>query len=264
MPTPPKVMGILNVTPDSFSDGGQHPTLAAALQAAHKMIAQGADIIDIGGESTRPNAHPVSLPEELARVIPVIKALAKTTTTLSIDTSKPTVMTQAIQAGASMINDINALTTKDALQTAATLNVPIILMHKQGTPQNMQNNPTYKDVIDDIKHFFTQRITACLQAGIPESRLILDPGFGFGKTHTHNLTILRRFHEFKSLGLPLLAGLSRKSMLGKMLNTPAIDARQSASIAAALIAAQNGANILRVHDVRPTKDALTILTQLTQ
>lgn len=261
----PKIMGILNLTPDSFSDAAQHPTLKSALHHAHQMIAQGADIIDIGGESTRPNASPVSLPEELSRVIPLIKALAQSTTTpLSIDTSKPTVMRQAIQSGATIINDVCALTTKNALETAADLNATIILMHKQGTPATMQLNPTYTDIIDDIKHFFTTRIDACLSVGIPLSNLILDPGFGFGKTHHHNLTILRRFSEFKSLNLPLLAGLSRKSMITQMLPPSLSPPSPTASAAAALIAAQNGANILRVHDIPPTKDALSILTNTTQ
>ncbi|WP_237732586.1 dihydropteroate synthase [Bathymodiolus thermophilus thioautotrophic gill symbiont] len=256
-------MGVLNVTPDSFSDGGQHFNSADAIQGAQRMIEQGVDIIDVGGESSRPNADPVSVVDEIQRVIPVIETLIKITNTpISIDTSKPEVMAQAVKAGASMINDIYALRVEGALKTASELGVNICLMHMQGSPSNMQNNPVYGDVVDDIKHFFEQRIEACVGAGIGTEKLILDPGFGFGKTYEHNLEILRRFNEFKSFGLPLLAGLSRKRMIAQMLNDRKIKGRVVGSTMAAIIAIQKGANMVRVHDVLATKDALTILQKV--
>ncbi|CAB5500467.1 Dihydropteroate synthase [Bathymodiolus thermophilus thioautotrophic gill symbiont] len=258
-----KIMGVLNVTPDSFSDGGQHFNSADAIQGAQRMIEQGVDIIDVGGESSRPNADPVSVVDEIQRVIPVIETLIKITNTpISIDTSKPEVMAQAVKAGASMINDIYALRVEGALKTASELGVNICLMHMQGSPSNMQNNPVYGDVVDDIKHFFEQRIEACVGAGIGTEKLILDPGFGFGKTYEHNLEILRRFNEFKSFGLPLLAGLSRKRMIAQMLNDRKIKGRVVGSTMAAIIAIQKGANMVRVHDVLATKDALTILQKV--
>ncbi|CAB5496373.1 Dihydropteroate synthase (EC [Bathymodiolus thermophilus thioautotrophic gill symbiont] len=258
-----KIMGVLNVTPDSFSDGGQHFNSADAIQGAQRMIEQGVDIIDVGGESSRPNADPVSVVDEIQRVIPVIETLIKITNTpISIDTSKPEVMAQAVKAGASMINDIYALRVEGALKTASELGVNICLMHMQGNPSNMQNNPVYGDVVDDIKHFFEQRIEACVGAGIGAEKLILDPGFGFGKTYEHNLEILRRFNEFKSFGLPLLAGLSRKRMIAQMLNDRKIKGRVVGSTMAAIIAIQKGANMVRVHDVLATKDALTILQKV--
>lgn len=258
-----KIMGVLNVTPDSFSDGGQHFNSADAIQGAQRMIEQGVDIIDVGGESSRPNADPVSVVDEIQRVIPVIETLIKITDTpISIDTSKPEVMAQAVKAGASMINDIYALRVEGALKTASELGVNICLMHMQGSPSNMQNNPVYGDVVDDIKHFFEQRIEACVGAGIGAEKLILDPGFGFGKTYEHNLEILRRFNEFKSFGLPLLAGLSRKRMIAQMLNDRKIKGRVVGSTMAAIIAIQKGANMVRVHDVLATKDALTILQKV--
>lgn len=256
-------MGVLNVTPDSFSDGGQCFDITDAIQSAQRMIEHGADMIDIGGESTRPGADSVSLEDEIARVIPVIEMLAKTTSTpISIDTAKPEVMALAVQAGASMINDVCALSADGALKTAAELDVDICLMHMQGSPTIMQNNPVYEDVIDDIKSFFAGRIKACVDAGINENRLILDPGFGFGKTYQHNLEILRRFKEFKSFNLPLLAGLSRKRMIGQMLDDRVVESRMIGSVAGAIIAVQNGADIVRVHDVAETKDALTILNKV--
>lgn len=259
----PKIMGVLNVTPDSFSDGGQHFDIADAIQSAQCMIEQGVDIIDIGGESTRPGADAVSLEYEISRVIPVIEALVKITDIpISIDTSKPEVMVLAVQAGASMINDVFALSADGALKTAGQLDVDVCLMHMQGSPRSMQNKPIYKDVIDDIKYFFANRIKACVDVGVDESRLILDPGFGFGKTYQHNLEILRRFKEFKSFGLPLLVGLSRKSMIGKMLGDRAVESRVIGSVSGAIIAVQNGADIVRVHDVLETKDALTILNKV--
>ncbi|SMN13651.1 Dihydropteroate synthase [Bathymodiolus heckerae thiotrophic gill symbiont] len=258
-----KIMGVLNVTPDSFSDGAQYSDVADAVQGAQHMIEQGADMIDIGGESTRPNADFVSVVDEIQRVIPVINALVKITDTpVSIDTSKPEVMMQAVKAGAKMINDVRALRADGALEAASGLDVDVCLMHMQGDPRDMQNNPVYDSVVDDIKHFFERRIEACIGAGINEKKLILDPGFGFGKTYAHNLEILRRFDEFKSFGLPLLAGLSRKRMIGQMLNDRKIEERIIGSITAAIIALQKGANIVRVHDVLATKDALTILQKV--
>ncbi len=253
-------MGVLNVTPDSFSDGGQHFDIADAIQKAQCLIDQGADIIDIGGESTRPDAKPVSFKDELVRVIPVIKTLAETTDVpISIDTSKPEVMLQAVESGASMINDVCALRVNGALETASELGVDVCLMHMQGVPKNMQLSPVYDEVIEDIKHFFAGRIEACISAGISESKLILDPGFGFGKTYEHNLEILRCFDEFKSFGLPLLAGMSRKTMIGQMLGDRDVSTRVTGSVAGAIIAVQNGADIVRVHDVEETKDGLMVL-----
>lgn len=254
------IMGILNVTPDSFSDGGKYLDPKDAIANALDLIEQGADIIDIGGESTRPGANSVSEADEIERVIPVIKALsAKTKTPISIDTSKPQVMKLAVEAGASLINDVNALQADGALQMAASLNVDVCLMHRQGLARTMQENPNYGDVVKDIKQFFDQRIEACKHAGIKADKIILDPGFGFGKTLAHNLEILRRFDEFKNLGCRLLAGLSRKSMIGAILNDRDVKGRAIGSVAGAIIAVQNGADIVRVHDVLATKDALLTL-----
>jgi len=256
----PLIMGVLNITPDSFSDGGQHFDTNKAIESAKHMISQGADIIDVGGESTRPGAQSVSTANEIGRVIPVIEALHHSTdVAISIDTSKPEVMKLAVEAGANMINDVCALSADGALETAAMLGVDVCLMHMQGGPRIMQKNPTYNDVVDDIKVFFSQRIEACIEAGIAEDKIILDPGFGFGKTLDHNLEILKRFNEFKSFGLPLLAGLSRKSMIGALLDDRNVDGRVVGSVTGAIIAVQNGADIVRVHDVLETKDALTIL-----
>ena len=256
----PLIMGVLNITPDSFSDGGQHLDADKAIESAKLMISQGADIIDVGGESTRPGAQSVSISDEINRVIPVIEALHRSTDTpISIDTSKPEVMKLAVKAGVSMINDVCALSADGALETVARLNVDVCLMHMQGSPRTMQKDPTYNDVVDDIKDFFSQRIEACIEVGIAEDKIILDPGFGFGKTLDHNLAILKRFNEFKSFGLPLLAGLSRKSMIGTLLDDRNVGGRVSGSVTAAIIAVQNGADIVRVHDVLETRDALTIL-----
>lgn len=253
-------MGVLNITPDSFSDGGQHFDTDKAIESAKLMISQGADIIDVGGESTRPGAQIVSTSDEINRVIPVIEALHRLTDIpISVDTSKPEVMRLAVKAGASMINDVYALNADGALEAVATLNVDVCLMHMQGSPRTMQKDPIYNDVVDDIKDFFSERIEACISAGIAKDKIILDPGFGFGKTLDHNLSILKRFNEFKSFGLSLLAGLSRKSMIGALLDGRNVDGRVVGSVTAAIIAVQNGANIVRVHDVLETKDALTIL-----
>ncbi len=256
----PLIMGVLNVTPDSFSDGGQYVDPELAIASAKRMVIQGADIIDVGGESTRPGAKPVSERDEINRVVPVIKALStQISMPISIDTSKPAVMKLAVKAGASMINDVNALQAKGALEMAYSLAVDVCLMHKQGMPETMQTKPLYQDVVTDIKHFFEQRIDACVQVGIPRHKIILDPGFGFGKTLEHNLEILRRFGEFKQFKLRLLAGLSRKSMIGAILDDRQVESRVVGSVAGAIIAVQRGANMVRVHDVLETKDALRIV-----
>ena len=254
-------MGVLNVTPDSFSDGGQFTQKEIAIHRAIEMVNQGADIIDIGGESTRPGASEVSLEEELLRTIPIIESLSqKIKQAISIDTSKPEVMKAAIEAGASLVNDVNALQNPGALENVCDTQVDVCLMHMQGKPRTMQQSPKYKNVIDDIKDFFDQRILACKEYGIDESRIILDPGFGFGKTFEHNLEIMNRFSEFKSFGLRLLSGLSRKSMIGTMLNNADVSDRVIGSVTAAIITVQNGADIIRVHDVSETQDALDILS----
>ncbi|MBE0350048.1 dihydropteroate synthase [Pseudoalteromonas lipolytica] len=255
----PVVMGILNVTPDSFSDGGNYCQLDSAVKQAHTLLEQGAKIIDIGGESTRPGAPDVSLEDELDRVIPLVKALRKTSDCIiSIDTSKSEVMRQAILAGADIINDVRALQEPGAIEVlSAYPDVAICLMHMQGQPRTMQSNPQYEDLFADINDFFSERIAACEQAGIQQQRIILDPGFGFGKTLAHNYEILDRFDEFNQFNLPVLAGLSRKSMIGNLLNK-STDERLAGSLAGALIAAQNGAKIIRVHDVSETLDVLTV------
>jgi dihydropteroate synthase len=253
----PKVMGIVNVTPDSFSDGGKHLSLQAAIAHAYQLIEEGADILDIGGESTRPGAAQVSEQEELDRVLPVIEALRAVQLPVSIDTYKPAVMRAALAAGATMVNDINALQYPEALVLLATSDAGVCLMHKQGTPQTMQQAPHYVDVIDEVMNFLNLRVQACVEVGISLERLVIDPGFGFGKTTTHNFEILRNLNIFKSLNVNVLAGLSRKSMLGQVTGRD-IEHRQAASVAAALIAVQRGAHIVRVHDVRETVDALKV------
>lgn len=252
------VMGILNVTPDSFSDGGRFNSLPAAIDQAARMAAAGADLLDVGGESTRPGAGAVSVAEELERVIPVIEQLrARFECSVSIDTGKPEVMRAAVAAGAAMINDVCALRADGALEAAAELSVPVCLMHMQGEPRTMQRAPTYADVTLEVCEFLRGRMDACVAAGMTADRLIVDPGFGFGKTVEHNLQLLRDLDKIAGLGAPVLAGLSRKSMIGKLLDRP-VDERLPASIALALLAAQQGAAIVRVHDVGPTIDALRI------
>lgn len=252
------IMGILNLTPDSFSDGGSYQQVDSAVISAVAMLENGATIIDIGGESTRPGAPDVALEEELARVIPVIEAIRKKSDCLiSIDTSKAEVMRQAVNAGADIINDVRALQEPNALATAAELGVPVCLMHMQGQPRTMQSNPHYDDVINDIKQFFVERIAACETAGISRDKIILDPGFGFGKTLAHNYHILKYIDEFRMMGCEVLAGLSRKSMIGNLLGRD-VDQRLAGSVAGALIAAQKGAKIIRVHDVTETADALNV------
>jgi dihydropteroate synthase len=255
----PAVMGILNVTPDSFSDGGNYLSREQAIAHARAMVAEGADIIDIGGESTRPGAKSVSVQEELDRVIPVIEALhSEVAVPLSIDTSKPEVMRTAVAAGAGFINDVYALRAPGALETAAELNVPVCLMHMQGEPRTMQDDPQYRDVVTEVRDFLAARLAAAGAAGIARERLVIDPGFGFGKTAEHNLELLRVLEAFTRLGTPVLAGLSRKSMIGKLLGLP-VERRMHASVALALMAVQNGARIVRVHDVGPTVEALRMV-----
>jgi dihydropteroate synthase len=254
----PLVMGIVNVTPDSFSDGGLHLQRDSALTRAHQLIAEGADILDIGGESTRPGAQPVSFQEELDRVLPVIEGLRGVPVPISIDTCKPEVMRAAIASGAQMVNDINALQDDAAIKAVAADNVAVCLMHKQGNPQTMQQQPHYQDVVAEICEFLRERTAVAQAAGIQLNRIVIDPGFGFGKTLAHNLTLLRELKRLTELGVPILAGLSRKSMLGALTGRDA-GLRLPASIAAALIAVQRGANILRVHDVGATVDALKVL-----
>lgn len=253
----PLVMGIVNVTPDSFSDGGRHLQHAAAISHAQQLLADGADILDIGGESTRPGAQPVGVQEELDRVLPVIEALRDAPVPVSVDTFKPEVMRAAIAAGVQMVNDINALQETAALQAVAASNVAVCLMHKQGDPQTMQQQPQYRDPVAEIGEFLRARIAAAETAGIARERIVIDPGFGFGKTLAHNLDLLRHLGRICEQGVPVLAGLSRKSMLGAITGRD-VGHRLYASIAAALIAVQHGAAIVRVHDVRETVDALNI------
>lgn len=256
----PLVMGIVNVTPDSFSDGGRFDRPDRAVAHALQLVAEGADILDIGGESTRPGARNVSLDEELERVVPVIRSLVgRTDVPISIDTSKPEVMRAAVEAGAVMINDVNGLRADGALATAAGLEAAICVMHMQGQPRTMQQDPQYDDVVADVMDFLRQRVAACQAAGIARERLLIDPGFGFGKTLAHNLALLSRQQELLVLDLPLLIGISRKSMLGAITGRENADQRLAASLAAALLSAQRGAAILRVHDVAPTVDALKVL-----
>lgn len=252
-------MGILNVTPDSFSDGGKFNSLDNALLQAERMIQAGVSIIDIGGESTRPGAPEVSLEEELARVIPAIKAIrAKFDVWISIDTSKAEVMRQAVEAGADLINDVRALQEPGALEAAAQAQVPVCLMHMKGQPRNMQANPSYDDVFTDVEDFLKERAEACESVGIPKDQLILDPGFGFGKTIEHNYHLLAHLEKFHTLGLPILAGISRKSMIFKLLDKAPVDCMVG-SVTCATIAAMKGAQIIRVHDVEDTLEAMKII-----
>lgn len=255
----PRVMGILNVTPDSFSDGGEFIQLATALEHGRRMVEDGADLIDIGGESTRPGAASVTIEDELRRVIPVIEVLAaELPIPVSVDTSKPEVMRAAVRAGASMINDVRALAAPGALEAACDLGVPVCLMHMRGEPRTMQDAPHYGDVVGEVRDFLASRVATCIAAGIPRRRLIIDPGFGFGKGLDHNLTLLARLEALGGLGLPVLVGLSRKSMLGALTGRGP-GGRVAGSLAAAVIAAQRGASILRVHEVSSTLDALKVL-----
>ncbi|TDY02478.1 dihydropteroate synthase [Thiohalophilus thiocyanatoxydans] len=252
----PLIMGILNVTPDSFSDGGRFNRPRAAIERVRQMIGEGADMIDIGGESTRPGAPAVSQETELARVIPVIEAIRRDSDIpISVDTSKPAVMRAAVAAGASLINDVRALQDPGALETVAELGVPVCLMHMQGQPRTMQSRPQYEDVVEEVLAFLLQRIDACQRAGIGQDKLILDPGFGFGKTVAHNLTLFHHLGRFVDTGYPLLVGVSRKSLIGKLLDERPVEERLAGSLALATLAGWLGAAVLRVHDVRETADA---------
>ena len=254
----PRIMGIVNVTPDSFSDGGAHDSTAAAIAHGLKLVEEGADILDVGGESTRPGSQGVSVEEELARVIPVIEGLrAGCELPISVDTSKPEVMRAAVATGAGMINDVWALRREGAMDAAAELAVPVCLMHMQGEPGTMQDDPRYEDVVAEVHAFFNQRLFACQMAGIERKRLLVDPGFGFGKTLEHNLRLLRQLSRFVELGVPVLAGLSRKGMIGQVTGRP-VDQRMVGSAVAALLAVQNGALLVRAHDVGATADALKL------
>jgi dihydropteroate synthase len=252
-------MGIVNVTPDSFSDGGAHDSLEAAVAHALKLMEEGADLLDIGGESTRPGAGEVPLEEELRRVIPVVERLAKQTSLpISVDTSKPEVMRAAVAAGAGMVNDVYALRREGALDAAASLGVPVVLMHMLGEPRSMQQAPDYDDVVGDVHRFLAERLFAAEMSGIARKNLIVDPGFGFGKNTQHNLALLAQLERFTELGVPVLAGLSRKRTIGEITGRDAARDRVPGSVAAHLIAAQRGAMILRVHDVAATLDALKV------
>lgn len=255
----PRVMGILNRTPDSFSDGGRFSDFDTALRHAEAMVRDGADLLDIGGESTRPGADSVSEQQELDRVIPVIEKLAaEFDVPVSVDTSKPAVMRAAVAAGAGMINDVYGLRLPGALTAAVECGVPVCVMHMQGEPRSMQQHPHYDDVVTDVKRFLAERLDACVAAGLPRGRVAIDPGFGFGKNLEHNLALLRALRNFAEMGQPLLVGLSRKSMLGTLLGGAPAGARLHASVAAAVIGVMNGAHIVRCHDVAPTVEALKV------
>ena len=254
----PQVMGILNVTPDSFSDGGKHQQLSQALRSAEQMLADGATILDIGGESTRPGAAEVSVEEELNRVVPLVSAIrSRFDCVISVDTSKAAVMSAAVQAGADIINDVRALQEPAALETAAALQVPVCIMHMQGVPRTMQQAPDYQDVVQQVYDYLLQRAVECQQAGIAAAQIILDPGFGFGKNLSHNYQLLAALDKFVQSGYPLLAGMSRKSMIGQLLDIP-VSERLAGSLACATLAAYAGAQIIRVHDVKETVQAVRV------
>ncbi|HUD42074.1 MAG TPA: dihydropteroate synthase [Dokdonella sp.] len=254
----PRIAGVLNVTPDSFSDGGRWADPGQAVEHALRLIEEGADLIDVGGESTRPGAEPVTAGEEIARVVPVIAALReRTSVPISIDTSKPEVMRAAVEAGAGLINDVAALRGESALDAAAALGVPVCLMHMRGEPRTMQAAPEYDDVVGEVHRFLAERLFACQMAGIDKKRILVDPGFGFGKTLEHNLALLRDLGRFAELA-PVYVGLSRKTMIGTLTGRDDPAARAAGSAAAALIAVQRGATLVRVHDVAVTRDALAV------
>jgi len=252
-------MGILNVTPDSFADGGAHFSLELALSRARQMVEEGADLIDVGGESTRPGSQGVSLQQELDRVIPVIEAIcAELPIPVSVDTSKPQVMRDSVAAGAGLINDVMALRQPGALQAARDLGVPVCLMHMLGEPRSMQKQPAYQDVVAEVRGFLEERVNACEEAGIPRENLLLDPGFGFGKNLDHNLRLLKNLCTIADIGLPLLVGISRKSMIGKILDDRPVEGRLFGSLATVTLALERGAAIFRVHDVAATADVLRV------
>jgi dihydropteroate synthase len=265
----PVVMGILNATPDSFSDGGsyyqnQQLSLDLAMRRAEQMLAEGAKIIDVGGESTRPGAPIVSEQEELDRVIPVVEAIAgKLGALVSVDTSTASVIRESAKCGAGLINDVRALQRESALAAAAAAGLPVCLMHMQGEPDTMQQNPQYQDVVKQVADFLQARVEKCLEAGIARDQILLDPGFGFGKTLAHNFALLQRLSEFSHMGFPLLVGMSRKSMIAQLLGRP-VDQRLAGSLALALLAAERGAAIIRVHDVAETVDVLKVLAAANQ
>jgi dihydropteroate synthase len=253
------VCGIVNVTPDSFSDGGSFLRPDRAVEHGCRLAAEGADVVDVGSESTRPGARPPTVEEEIDRVVPVIEALARRVAVpLSVDTSRPEIMRAAVAAGASMVNDVRALRRPGALQAVADLCVPVCLMHMQREPDSMQRAPRYGDVIGDVREFLAARLRACLDVGIPRQHLVVDPGFGFGKSLDHNLALLASLHEFATLGAPLMVGLSRKSMLGELTGR-AVGQRLAGSVTAAVLALQRGASLVRVHDVAATRDALAVI-----
>lgn len=255
----PVVMGILNVTPDSFSDGGRYTALDAALRQVEQMLEEGAALIDIGAESTRPGALPVSVGEELDRLLPIVEAVAsRFDTIVSIDTSTPEAMTACAARGAGLINDVRALRRPGALEAAAATGLPVALMHMQGEPGTMQRNPVYQDVATEVVDFLRERMLACEQAGISVDRIVLDPGFGFAKTLAHNLRLLRELQALQALGRPVLVGVSRKSMLGAVLGGAPVDRRLHAGLAAAVLSVERGARIIRTHDVGPTVEALAL------
>ncbi|MCZ2818113.1 dihydropteroate synthase [Modestobacter sp. VKM Ac-2984] len=255
----PLVCGVLNVTPDSFSDGGRFASFDRAVEHGHVLAAEGADLIDVGGESTRPGARPPTLLEELDRVVPVVEALARQVPVpLSVDTSRPEVMRAAVAVGASMVNDVRALRSPGALAAAAELGVPVCLMHMQRSPEAMQEDPRYRDVVVEVRTFLAERVRACLDAGIRQEHLVVDPGFGFGKTLAHNLALLASLDAVTGLGVPVMVGLSRKSMIGQLTGR-AVGDRLPGSLAAAVVAVQRGATLLRVHDVAATRDVLAVL-----
>lgn len=260
----PHVMGILNVTPDSFSDGGQHHAQAAAVQRALQMIEEGATVIDIGGESTRPGASVVELQEELDRVVPVVEALAQYPVVLSIDTSQPEVMRAAVQAGAHIWNDVRALTRPQALQTAAALNIPVVIMHMRGEPTTMNSLAQYEDVTEEVLQELQQRINAALAAGILPHNIMIDPGFGFAKDAEHNFKLLNELYRLNALGYPMLSGLSRKRFIGEALGGVEPTQRAVGSVAGHLLSVQQGASLVRAHDVRATVDALKVWQRMMQ
>jgi dihydropteroate synthase len=254
----PLVMGVVNITPDSFSDGGRYLHPASARAHAQRLLEEGADMLDLGGESSRPGAEPVPLEEERKRVLPVLEGLAALEIPISVDTCKPQLMREAIAAGAAMINDIQGFRAPGALEALATTDAALCIMHMQGEPRTMQANPQYGDVVTEVREFLAARAEEARGAGIAAQRIVIDPGFGFGKSVDHNLALLRRLSQLRELGYPVLAGLSRKGMFGRITGRAVAD-RLPASVAGALLAAQNGAAILRVHDVAATRDALAVL-----
>ena len=253
----PLIMGIVNVTPDSFSDGGKWVSAPAAINHAQQLVEEGADILDIGGESTRPGAEPISLDEELQRVLPVLEGLKGVNVPLSVDTYKPEVMRAAISAGASMINDVNALLAPGAMDSVAASDTALCLMHKKGEPKTMQQNPQYEDVLAEVADFLKARVAAAEAAGVARERICIDPGIGFGKSLEHNLALLRNIGRLKSIGVPVLIGVSRKSLLGKILGLEVYD-RVQVNVVAAVLTVRQGAAIVRVHDVKATRDALAV------